>query len=127
MNESLSDAPALAERIRAAFEARDVDAFGALLRDDVHWGDDNHPRRCRNRGEVLAVFNHGLANGIDATITELATGSRGVLCGLSLATLTPVKGVKGEFFHVYLVDDDQRIFAILRFDDRRSAKVAAGL
>jgi SnoaL-like domain len=127
VNESPGDSGAVAERIRAAFVAHDVDAFGALLRDDVHWGDDSHPRRCRNRGEVLAIFNHGLANGLDATITELATGSRGVLCGLSMTTLTPVKGVKGEFFHVYLVDDDQAIYAILRFDDRRSAMVAAGL
>lgn len=127
MNESPGDSGALAEKIRQAFEAHDLDAFGALLRDDVHWGDDDHPRRCRNRGEVLAVFRHGLANGLDATITELETGTRGVLCGLSLTTLTPVKGVPANFFHVYLVDDEERIAAILRFDDRDSAATSAGL
>lgn len=45
----------IAAELLAAFEARDMEAFGALLADDARWGGDTIPNRCRNR-----LLNAGL-------------------------------------------------------------------
>ena len=37
----------LATRISEAYRDADLERFGALLADDVRWGDDDHPNRCR--------------------------------------------------------------------------------
>lgn len=76
---------------------------------------------------MLATFSRLLAEGADGEVTEVATGSRGVVCGLSLSWPTPdVHPDDRQLFHVYLVRDD-RIVEIQRYDDRRSAEAAAGL
>ena len=53
----------LAERVRAALCDRDLQAFGALLSDEVRWGSDGHPRACRNRTDVLATFSRLMNEG----------------------------------------------------------------
>jgi SnoaL-like domain len=117
----------LADRVRQALEGHDLDALGALLSDDVRWGDDDHPRRCRGPAEVVATFSRLLSQGVDAAITEMTTGSSGILCHLSV---TFPEGVRGpgdhDLFQVYVVEGD-RITEIRRYNDRRSALAAAGL
>ncbi len=117
----------LAERVRTALTARDLDAFGPLLSDDVRWGDDNHPRRCRSRSDVLATFRRLMDDGAEADITELVAGTNGLLCGLAVRW----SGIEDNprertLFHVYLVRDDH-IVEIQPFDDRDSAAQAAGV
>lgn len=117
----------LAERVRHALSTRDLDAFGALLSDDVTWGDVQHPRGCRNRRDVLATFERVMDAGVTGDITELSTGARGILVGLEVHW--PVGSPREDetsLFHVYLVVDDQ-IVAIHRYDDRPSAADAAGI
>ncbi len=118
----------LPERLRAAYLTRDLEALGALLADDVHWGDDDLPRRCRNRSEVLATFARGMDAGADAEITELLEGTNGILCGLVVrwpdAGQRPGDGRL--LYHVYLTRDE-RIAEIRRYDDRASAAEAAGV
>ncbi len=53
---TVDDTADIADRLRAALTARDLDAFGMLLSDDVRWGSDDHRRACRNRSDVLATF-----------------------------------------------------------------------
>jgi hypothetical protein len=122
-----SDASYLADQLRRAFTAHDLDAFGALLSEEVRWGDPIHPRRCLNRSDVLATFGRLMAEGVDGTITELVTGGEGIPCGLD------VKWPEGmqrpgdrTFFHVYLVTNG-RIVEIQRHDDRASAAESAVL
>jgi ketosteroid isomerase-like protein len=128
-NQSVTSAlPAsLVDQVRDALASRDLEAFGALLTDDVRWGDENHPRGCKNRAEVLKTFSRGLSEGLDGTVSELESGRNGILC--RLAVTWPEDHPRADdvdIFHVYLVRDGH-IFQILRFFDRDSAALAAGL
>ena len=117
-------AEAIAVRLRAAFEVRDPALLAPLLADDVRWGDDDNPNRCRNRGQVLDRLTFAVgAGGIDAEIGDMVAGRHGILCPLVLHRPT---GPAEPIFHVYMVRDD-RITEIRRYDDRPSAAEAAGL
>jgi ketosteroid isomerase-like protein len=124
---TVDDTADLADRLRAALTARDLDAFGMLLSDDVRWGSDDHPRKCRSRSDVLATFARLMSEGAEGAITELAVGTDGILCGLAVAWPTPSQHPDDRnLFHVYLVRDG-RIVEIQRYDDRDSAAEAAGI
>jgi ketosteroid isomerase-like protein len=127
MSQTANSGPPLAERVRQAFAAHDLHAFGAILSDDVTWGDVDTPEGCRNRRDVLATFARVLDQGVDGRITELETGSAGILCGLAVTWPAgdPRADVKG-IFHVYMVRGGQ-IYQIRRYDDRASAAEAAGV
>ncbi len=116
----------IAEQLRAAISTRDVTAFGRLLADDVRWGDDDHPRKCRSRADVLATFTGLVTTGVDADIIEMTTGTGGIVCRLRVHWPNPEDRRRGTaFFHAYLVRDG-RISEIRRYDDRRSALEAIG-
>ncbi|MGH9089042.1 MAG: hypothetical protein ACRDYZ_13200 [Acidimicrobiales bacterium] len=117
-------APPLAERVRSAIVGRDIDAFAALLAEDVRWGDDDAPNRCRSRTDVTATLARGVLGGGTADLLEVATGTRGILCALRVSW--PGREAPAVLYHVYLVGDD-RIHEIQRYDDRRSAAEAGGL
>ncbi|HVB50701.1 MAG TPA: nuclear transport factor 2 family protein [Acidimicrobiales bacterium] len=117
----------LAEALRVALSTRDLDAFVALLSDDVQWGDGKDARTCRGRSDVRATMDRAMANGISGTITELATGTKGILCGFDLQVPREHAGAgRRSLYHVYLVRDG-RIYEIKPFDTRRSATAAAGV
>ncbi|NNN21793.1 MAG: hypothetical protein HKL80_07325 [Acidimicrobiales bacterium] len=75
----------------------------------------------------MATFEKILDKGVDGVVTEMETGTNGILCGLSV---TWPNGSPNEedanLFHVYMVRDNQ-IFRIRRYDDWISAAEAAGL
>jgi hypothetical protein len=123
---STQSAP-LIDQVRDALTSRDLDAFGVLLTDDVRWGDEQHPRGCRNRADVLKTFARGMSDGVEGTISELERGRDGIMCRLSVTW--PEENSRShdvDVFHVYLVRDE-RIYVILRFFDRDSAAHAAGI
>src|ERR1700674_1482572 len=94
----------VAERIRSTFATHDLDAFGSLLADDARWGDDDHPRRCRGRADVLATFSRLMDDGVDGAVTEVATGREGVVCKLRVRWPDAEDRSRGtNFFHAYLV------------------------
>ncbi|MHB1499221.1 MAG: hypothetical protein ACYCXN_15085, partial [Acidimicrobiales bacterium] len=66
---TVDDTADLADRLRTALTARDLDAFGRLLSDDVRWGSDDHPRACRNRSDVLATSARLISEGAEGAIT----------------------------------------------------------
>jgi hypothetical protein len=116
----------IAQEIDAAFATHDVAAFGALLADDVRWGDDDHPRKCRGRSDVLATFARLIAGGVDADVTETLTGRDGVMCCLRVRWPDPNDRRRGTvLYHVYLLRDG-RVSEIQRYDDRPSAVAAIG-
>lgn len=118
---------ALLERVRTAITTRDLVAFGSLLADDVRWGDDDHPRACRNRAQVLATFSRILGEGAEAEIVEITEGPRGVLCALEVHWPEAAERPGDRrLFHTYL-QRDGRISEIRRYDDRASAAEAVGL
>lgn len=119
--------PSLADRVRLALTTHDLDAFGALLTDDVRWGDGDEPRACRNRSDVLGTFSQFLNKGVNGHITELGTGTAGILCGLTVDWPdSDPRSCDRNLFHVYLVRDGL-ISEIQRYDDRASAANAAGV
>jgi ketosteroid isomerase-like protein len=118
--------PSLASRLRTALKARDIEAFGALLSDDVQWGDGD-PRACHNRADVIATLTRALLTGTDGTLVDLQIGRKGIFCQFDV---TPPRGglepIHRSVFHVYLVKDDQ-IYLIRSFEDRTSAAKSAGI
>ncbi|GEM_PF-1861938 len=116
----------LAALVRKALTTLDLDAFGALLHDNVRWGTDDHPRRCRSRSEVLATLRRAVDDGARAEVTEVTGGSTGLLCGFVVhwpASGGPAR--RRRLFHVYVVHEG-RIAEIKPFTDRASAALAAG-
>lgn len=127
MTHHRDDDSSLARRLSLALASRDLDALGELLSDDVTWGDVTHPRACHNRSDVLATFSRMLDVGVNGDVTELATGSEGILVGLEVTwPEDSPRESETSLYQVYLVRDDL-IVEIRRFDDRTSAARVAGL
>jgi ketosteroid isomerase-like protein len=121
------NATPLSAQLKQALEQRDVDALAPLLADDVRWGDDDHPRRCRGPKQVIEFFKDGMARGGKAQITELEQGTDGVLCRLKVTFSDGSERRTGaDFWHVYMIRDGL-INEIRRYDDRGSAAEAAGI
>ena len=114
-------------RLRIAIETRDLDTFGALLADDVRWGDDTHPRRCRSRADVVATMARGLGQGGAAQLVELTAGADGVLCGLDVQWPDQAgRPSARRLYHAYIVRGGL-IGEIRPFDHRNAAAEAVGV
>ena len=79
-----------------------------------------------SRSEVLATFSRFMARGVTADVTEVKTGTKGVLVGLRVRWPDQPTNHDRVLFHVYLVEDGE-IAEIQRYNDRRSAACAAGV
>jgi hypothetical protein len=107
-----------------AYQAADVGGLSDLLKPDVRWGDDHHPNRCRSRDDVVRTFSGWLGKGVSADVLDTETGSFGVALRLHVNWTDPNDRARGtEFFHVFMVRDEQ-ITEIRRYNDARSAKKA---
>jgi len=114
----------IADRIRTAYETADVGSLSDLLKPDVRWGDDEHPNRCRNRDDVMRTFSGWLGKGVSAEVLDTETGAFGVALRLHVNWTDPTDRARGtEFFHVFIIRDEQ-IAEIRRYNDSRSAKKA---
>jgi hypothetical protein len=113
----------VAEILTSAFAEKDMDALGRLLADDAHWGDDDHPNKCRSRSDVLATFNRLLGEGVDGTVTETIVGPGGVAVLLHVQWPNPGDGRGVNFYQAYLVRGGL-VTEIQRHDDRKSAAEA---
>lgn len=112
------------DRIRAAYEHADLDGFAGLLADDVRWGDDDHPNKCRTRDDVLRTFSQWVGSGVTADVIGLESGPYGVACQLRVKWVDPTDKARGvRFWHVLIVRDGL-IAEIRRYDDARSAREA---
>jgi ketosteroid isomerase-like protein len=116
----------LADRLRAALNTANMDDFAQLLSEDVTWGDVNHPRGCRNRPQVLAIFRRNLLEGASARVDELVSGTRGILVVLDV-TWPPRSshGFEQIVHQVYFVRDGL-VTEICGFEDRETAMRAIG-
>jgi hypothetical protein len=119
--------PSLANRLRGALTSRDIAALGALLSDDVQWGDGDNPRACHNRADVVATLTRALLTGADGTLVDLQSGKKGIFCQFDVTPpRSELRAAHRTVFHVYLVKDDQ-IYLIRSFEDRKSAAKSAGI
>jgi hypothetical protein len=116
----------MAAEVSAAFQARDLRAFGALLADDARWGDDTASNRCRSRSEVIDTFCRQLSAGVEGQVSALQVGPAGILC--QLAFTSPAAGAgpgPAIVFHLYRVRG-KRIAEIEPFAGRGPALAALG-
>lgn len=121
----MNEQAGIAERIRSAYAGADLEAFGELLADDVQWGDDNHPNRCRSRQDVLSTFEGWVAAGVSADVVGVDTGPHGVLARLNIHWTDPSDKRRGsKFIHVFMTGEDGLVNEIRRYNDVRSARKA---
>ena len=94
----------VAALLRAAFETRDLTSFGALLADDVWWGDDDRPPRCRGRSEVLGTFSRLVGQRLETTVTDIAFGPFGLVAVMQ-ARWADTREAREEtgLYHAYLI------------------------
>src|SRR5579875_433935 len=96
----------VAARLRTAYERRDLAGLRPLLADDVRWGSDDHPNRCRNPDDVLRTFARGLNAGASADVLAVHTAPAGVAVQVRVHWPDPGDLARGEeFFHVFLLRD----------------------
>jgi len=80
-------AASIADRVRAALDAADLDEMATLLSPDVHWGAPDDPTPpCRNRSQVLRWFEAGRAAGRRGTVTDVEVHGNALLIHLRLDT-----------------------------------------
>jgi SnoaL-like domain len=113
----------IADQIRSAFADRNLDALGRLLADDVRWGDDDSPNKCRSRSDVIATFDRLLGEGVEGEVTETIIGPNGIAVLLHVRWPNPGEGRGINFYQAYLVRGGF-VTEIERHDDRRAAIAA---
>jgi hypothetical protein len=113
----------VAQHLRDAFGTHDLDQFGAMLADDVLWGDDEG-RCCRGRADVLATFSRLLGQNIDTDLADIVVGRSGVLAVMQ-AHWSDERQTRSEaaLFHVYFLHDGL-VAKIGRYNDRATALAA---
>ena len=78
-----SEAEAVARGVQAAFESRDLGAFGMLLDEHVRWGgEEETPQTCHTRADVLYRLAAQAAAGVETHVTEVVPGDESILVGL---------------------------------------------
>lgn len=129
MAEIEGEASEVAERIRAALQAADLDAFTDLLDPDVHWGapDDEAPS-CQNRKQVLSWYQRGRDNGVRADVIEIVPAHNRLLVGLRVRGNPGAAAAGGavERWQVMTIRGG-RVVDIRAFDDRTEAALRAGI
>jgi ketosteroid isomerase-like protein/catechol 2,3-dioxygenase-like lactoylglutathione lyase family enzyme len=116
-----------AARLRAALEAGDLDAFGALLDDNVRWGgQEDTPETCHTRAEVLNRLRQRREAGVEIQVLEVTPGHDGVVAGFHVKR--PVRDGFAREHTVYQVLEvrDDRIVTITPYPSREEAAARAG-
>ena len=118
------DNSAIEERLRTVYANADLSDFASLLADDVRWGDDTHPNRCRSRDDVLRTFATWMDAGVTAELVRTESGPGGVLCFLHVNWADRADRARGvDFIHAFLVRDGL-VSEIRRYDAAKSAREA---
>ena len=116
----------VAALLRAAFDRHDLSSFGALLADDVWWGDDDQPHRCRGRSDVLATFSRLVGQGVETRVTDVILGPVGLVVVMQ-ARWADDRNTRKEvaLYHAYLIRGGL-ITQISRYEARAAAVEAIG-
>jgi hypothetical protein len=107
-------------RLRIALNARDMDAFRALIAEDATWGEGgpDDVRTCHHRNEIIANYKRLLDQGVRGTVTETIVGPGGVACLIEIEWPDDAPNRRGPtLYQVFLVTDG-RITHIQGHDDR---------
>ena len=126
MTHTGSDAGEVAERVKAALQNADLDAFTELLDPNVQWGapDDDTPS-CQNRKQVLSWYQRGRDAGVRADVVEVVAAEDQLLVGLQVRGRSGDAGAV-ERWQVMTIRAG-RVVDIRAFDDRTEAAARAGV
>lgn len=116
----------LATRLRAAFNARDIDALRSMLAEDATWGEDpNGESFCHDRNEIIRRLKQLLAEGIRPEIVDTTTGPHGIAAQVEVEwpDLEGARRDRISFSQVYIVTDGL-VTEIHGHDDKYSALAA---
>jgi hypothetical protein len=100
----VSDLQSIAERVRMAYESRELSLLGEVLADDVRWGggDEDAEYTCHTRTDVLNTYGALVASGIEAEVTEVTVRDARVIVGLEVI---PPEGERHPLFQAFSVRD----------------------
>jgi ankyrin repeat protein len=107
--------PELAERLRTALEAADLQLFSGLLHPEARWAS------CANRDQVLDRYRALRAAGVRTQVDEVVIHGNVILLGLAVRGLD--SGVVYQAFHTR----DGVIVDIRGYPDRAEALAASGI
>jgi hypothetical protein len=111
----------MADRLRSAFNGRDLVALGALLTPDATWGDDPHsPGYCHDRNHIVATYRRLLDGGVSGTMLDTTTGRNGIAGLVEVQWSEDESGHGPRFYQVFLVRDGL-IVHIEGHDDKDTA------
>jgi len=110
----------MAARIRTALNARDMDAFRALIAEDARWGEGgpDDERTCQNRNDIISNYKRLLHQGVRGTVTETTTGPRGVACLIEIDWPEDAPNPRGRILYQVFLVRDGLISHIKGMDDR---------
>ena len=109
-----------AARIRIALNARDMDAFRALIAEDARWGEGgpDDERTCQNRNDIIANYKRLLHQGVRGTVTETTTGPLGVACLIEIDWPDGAPNPRGPILYQVFLVTNGLVTHIKGMDDR---------
>jgi len=120
-------AAGIAERVKTAFEAADLSAFGDLLDPKVTWGPPGAPSpTCQTRDQVLAWYQRGRATGRRAQVSEVNVLGDRIVLGLRVSDGSTAQESGGAVERwLVLTVGGGLIVDIVGFDERELAMARA--
>jgi hypothetical protein len=109
-------------RLRTALESGNLDAYAALLADDVRWG-----ATCTNRADVLKHLGAMRAAGVETTLLECSRGSDAVLVGWTVRERSRAGALREQSVYQVLGLRDGLIVEISGYPSRTEAAEHAGV
>jgi hypothetical protein len=108
-----------AVRIRNALNARDMDAFRALIAEDALWGDGGpaDERTCHNRDAIIATYKQLLHQGVRGTVTQTTSGPGGVVCTVDIDWPADAPNPRGSTLYQVFRVTDGLVTRIQGYDD----------
>ena len=118
----------IAEQVRTALDAADLDAFADLLDPRVTWGAPGDPSpACQNRQQVLAWYRQGRADGRRAHVLDVTAHDNKVLVTMTVTSGHDDPGQSEADRWQVLTVAGGRVTDIRGYDDETDARSAAGL
>jgi ketosteroid isomerase-like protein len=128
MTHTHAESEFVAARLRAAMESQDLEAYGALLDENVRWGPpEETPETCHSRAQVLQRLSSQRASGMQTQLLEVVPGDGTLLVGVNVKWPVPGGFAREQTRYQVLKVQSSKIVEIRGYADRAEAAAEAGL